>query len=140
MKMQLPELCKKCGGKCCLTHPYVTKKEFDYLVSELGTDLVDQADPEDKHNGWIQFKGRCPAYSEQGCLIPDVTHRPVTCRIYPFHASGRGNNVFDLYLDVTICPYWQVWGQFYDEVVEVFKTGMDESIEYLKHLQESGPE
>ena len=41
--MQLPELCKKCGGKCCLTHPYVTKKEFDYLVSELGTNLVDQA-------------------------------------------------------------------------------------------------
>lgn len=71
------QICNSCGGKCCRTTIFMTRKEFQLLKER--NDLI-------YHNsdGTVQLEENdlCPFLSDNCCSLPYEV-RPLDCRIFP---------------------------------------------------------
>ena len=94
----------------------MTTEEYINFVLVIGNDKAQEYQPVFLNGGWQFQKWPCPALTKTGCRI-QYDKRPETCRIYPFIKvpTIEGPRA---YLDVSLCPAWQAFGEHYKEVME----------------------
>jgi Fe-S-cluster containining protein len=104
----------------------MTEDEYLYIRSLLGEEKADACRPLKMPNGWYKFQEPCPCFDpDTGCIIADVSKRPLICRLYPFvPVPARGGYL--LLLAVHLCPYWMVFGPKYEEAETLFRSFLDQ--------------
>lgn len=125
--MNLPDLCRACGGKCC-TNPFMGTDEYARLAMAIGNERLMAAVPVRISGGWMFREGRCPGATDTGCVLP-YGERPLICRTYPFipcQVIGKNMQRQTIFLlRVDTCPHWQEFGKHIDDVKnEVAKNGI----------------
>lgn len=119
--MEQKELCKKCGGKCCL-HPHLQPYEFKNFVERFGIEAVSKMEPRQTPLGFVAVKN-CIAATPTGCSF-SYEDRPLICKIFPFELRRTAAG-WKLDLDVTTCPHWDIFGKHYDEMAAVLGQYLD---------------
>jgi len=109
--MMHPELCAECGGKCCIS-PRMTTAECLVVLNAIGIEKAKASQPIQIKGAWKFRTAVCPAVTPTGCTLP-YADRPEVCRIYPL-VKLQG----EMFLDIQICPHWQVFGQELPQVKE----------------------
>lgn len=119
--MQLADLCRDCGGKCC-ADPFLTPEEYVRLEKAVGVRKIRKKKPfpvfhEKQCVGWRFKLKECPGLSKTGCVL-SYQNRPQVCRLYPYFIIPDMDGKNTLALLLRVCPHWKEFGDHYDEIAK----------------------
>lgn len=83
----------------------MTTAECLKVIDAIGQEKAKASQPTQIKGSWKFSTATCPALAQTGCIMP-YEDRPEVCRLYPLVELSEG-----LFLDIQICPHWQVFGE-----------------------------
>lgn len=106
---KLAELCKKCGGQCCIANVSISKKECTKLKNEFKMKCGTRESSYGKINTMKSSKNNCffirkpkGKHLQAGCAMK-LEDRPLSCRLYPLTFLIEKNKIVFYMSD--LCPY-----------------------------------